>query len=268
MNAAFGALGEMLNPQAQLFDCYADAYAQFRPSYPDAAIEMMLERWQLGPHALVCDLAAGTGTLGGMFAARGFQVVAVEPLAQMRNCLARIAHQRRWPIQVVGGLAEAIPLRDQSVHAMVCGQAFHWFQADAALSEMHRVLKPGGGMALLWNNQDWRHVAWLAELERLIEHYNPQYDRHYRSKDWQSVVNRSGLFAPVQTFEFVMDLFPTTEQVLGLVSTYSYVRSMPPERQRPLLDEIAAVCEREQQVGGVLLLRYRTQLYLTQRPRR
>lgn len=258
----------MLNPQAQLFDAYAEAYVQFRPSYPDAAIAAMLDRWQLGPHALVCDLAAGTGSLAGLFAARGFPVVAVEPLGQMRTCMARIARERLWPIQVIGGLAEAIPLRDQSVYAIVCGQAFHWFQAEAALSEMYRVLKPGGGMALLWNNQDWSHVTWLAELERLIEHYNPQYERHYRSKDWRGLVTSSGLFAPVETFEFVMDIYPTTEHVLGLVSTYSYVRSIPSKQQQPLLDEIAALCEREQQAGRALLLRYRTQLYLTQKPHR
>jgi SAM-dependent methyltransferase len=254
-----------VDPQARLFDSCADAYAQFRPTYPDAAIDTIISRWQLSPAALVCDLAAGTGALSYLFAARGFRVVAVEPLEEMRIRAARVACEGHWPIDVAAGIAEAIPLGDESVEAIVCGQAFHWFIADVALREMYRALKPGGGLALLWNNQDWQHVEWLGEIERLIEQYNPQHERNYRNKDWAGIVNTAGLFKPVEMFEFVMDAHPTTESMLGLVQSYSYVRIIPPERRRQLLDDIASLCEREQQGGRPLLLRYRTQLCLARK---
>ena len=65
------------------------------------------------------------------------------------------------------GTAEAIPLPAGSVDAVTVAQAFHWFDADAALAEIHRVLRPGGGLGLIWNAMEV-DVEWVAVLRELV----------------------------------------------------------------------------------------------------
>ncbi|TMM16368.1 MAG: endonuclease III, partial [Actinobacteria bacterium] len=146
------------------FGLAADAYERGRPDYPADALAFLVERLDLRPGRTVADLAAGTGKLTRLLAPTGADVIAVEPIAEMR---AKIEGAR-----VLDGAAEAIPLADASVDAVTVAQAFHWFRAGEALVEIHRVLRPGGGLALVWNVRDERdpiHAAVseiLAPLER------------------------------------------------------------------------------------------------------
>ena len=120
----------------------ADAYERGRPRYPSDAIE-----WLAGFLAEpVVDLAAGTGVLTRALAARGFEVVAVEPVAEMRALIGAGA-------TVLDGTAEAIPLDDASAGAVTVAQAFHWFDVPRALAEIAPVLRPGGVLALLFNRR-------------------------------------------------------------------------------------------------------------------
>jgi SAM-dependent methyltransferase len=160
---AFITLPEMLasdRHQARSFDGVADAYQRARPSYPPTAVEWALEA---APGRRVVDLAAGTGKLTEVVVARGADVVAVEPLANMRAELERALP----PVRALAGSAEKIPLPDGSADAVVVGQAFHWFDGPAALAEIARVLVPGGVLGLLWNMRDDR-VPWVAELTKIL----------------------------------------------------------------------------------------------------
>lgn len=255
-----------IDAQAKLFDACADVYARYRPSYPEATLATLVAELQLAPPALLCDLAAGTGVLSCLLAARGFRLVAVEPLDEMRKRGAQAASERGFPIEFAAGVAEAIPLADESVEAVVCGQAFHWFDADAALREIHRTLKPGGGVALLWNNWDWQRIEWLAGVERLITKYNPSHDPYYRAKDWAQIVDASRLFGPAQRFEHTHDRQAATGEILGLVESFSYVRIILPEARQQLMQEIATLVEGAQPTSGQgLRLRYRTELYVARK---
>lgn len=130
----------------------AQAYAFGRPSYPLDALE-----WVLPPDATtVLDLAAGTGKVTQGLLRLGLDVVAVEPLAQMRALIPDAA-------RALDGTAEAIPLDDSSVDAVFVGQAFHWFRPEPALAEIARVLRPGGRLGLLWNLDD-DSVEWVRRL--------------------------------------------------------------------------------------------------------
>jgi SAM-dependent methyltransferase len=146
--------------QARSFDRVADAYQRARPSYPAAAVEWALEA---APGRRVVDLAAGTGKLTEVLVAAGADVVAVEPLANMRAELERALPS----VRALDGSAERIPLPDGSADAVLVGQAFHWFDGPAALAEIARVLVPGGVLSLLWNMRDDR-VPWVAELTRVL----------------------------------------------------------------------------------------------------
>jgi ubiquinone/menaquinone biosynthesis C-methylase UbiE len=142
--------------QARSFDRVAGAYQNARPSYPAAALEWVLEA---APGRRVVDLAAGTGKLTEVLVAAGADVTAVEPLANMRAELKRALPS----VRALDGTAEQMPLPDASADAVFVGQAFHWFDAPAALAEIARVLVPGGALGLVWNLRDER-VPWVADL--------------------------------------------------------------------------------------------------------
>lgn len=141
--------------RARSFGAVAADYAEHRPGYPAAAVD-----WALAPApgGDVLDLGAGTGKLTEALVTRpGVHVTAVDPdpemLAQLR---LRLPH-----VDAREGSAEAIPLPDASVDAVLVGQAVHWFDLDVALPEIARVLRPGGVFAGLWNGDD-HSVEWVA----------------------------------------------------------------------------------------------------------
>jgi SAM-dependent methyltransferase len=125
----------------------ADAYERARPGYAPEAVAFLVERLGLGPGRVVVDLAAGTGKLARQLVPSGARVVAVEPLAEMRSLIPA-------GIDVLDGTAEAIPLPDDFADAVTVAQAFHWFEAEAALREIERVLRPGGLLALVSNRRE------------------------------------------------------------------------------------------------------------------
>jgi len=145
------------------FGAGAQDYERGRPSYPDDLVVWMAERLRIGAGSRVVDLAAGTGKLTRLLVPTGADLVAVEPVAAMREQLAAVVPG----VPALDGTAESIPLAPASVDAVTVAQAFHWFDADAALAEIARVLRPGGALGLVWNERDVRE-PWVAELSKLI----------------------------------------------------------------------------------------------------
>ncbi|WP_228538108.1 class I SAM-dependent methyltransferase [Nocardia sp. XZ_19_385] len=144
---------------ASSFGTAAVAYSEHRPDYAPAAVRWALES---APGPRVLDLGAGTGKLTGTLVALGVDVVAVEPDPAMLAELRRALPEAR----ALPGSAEAIPLPEASVDAVLAGNALHWFDMAVAGPEIARVLAPGGVLAGLWNVMDNR-VDWVAELERV-----------------------------------------------------------------------------------------------------
>ncbi|MFE2323869.1 class I SAM-dependent methyltransferase [Streptomyces sp. NPDC059385] len=144
---------------ASSFGAAAVAYAEHRPDYARAAVDWALEA---APGPRVLDLGAGTGKLTATLAALGADVTAVEPdpamLAELRRALPRV--------RALEGGAEAIPLPDGSVDAVLAGNAMHWFDMAVAGPEIARVLAPGGVLAGLWNVMD-DGIDWVAGLARV-----------------------------------------------------------------------------------------------------
>jgi ubiquinone/menaquinone biosynthesis C-methylase UbiE len=158
------------------FDSVADVYERSRPEYAPDALAWIAQRLRLDR---VLDLGAGTGKLTRQLMALGADVVAVEPGDEMRAVLARSVPG----VDVRAGSAEEIPLEDASVDAITVAQAFHWFRVNEALREMHRVLRPGGGFALLWNEWD-EEDALMRALNEVVNTLRPQGThggRHYEA---------------------------------------------------------------------------------------
>lgn len=147
--------------RAASFGARARAYAEHRPDYPTEAVEWGLEA--AGPVNRLLDLAAGTGKLTATLRAFGTVTAAdpdVDMLAQLRELLPDVTALR--------AKAERIPLRGGSVDAVCIGQAFHWFDTEAALGEIARVLRPGGVVLALWNHDD-ESYPWVAEFAALLK---------------------------------------------------------------------------------------------------
>ncbi len=235
----------------------ANAYERGRPGYPPDAVDHIAAALGLGPGTAVLDLAAGTGKLTRMLAATGAAVIAVEPVDAMRAILAETVPGA----DVRAGTAEAIPAADASIDAVTVAQAFHWFDASGALAEIHRVLRPGGGLALVWNSFD-TSVGWVAALQALVRPHRGG-EPYYGRTDWPRTIAATGLFGPVseRTFGLVQEL--DTAGLLDRIGSTSYIATLAePDRGR-LFAEIRAL------VAGLpqpLRLPYRTDTFVTRRP--
>jgi SAM-dependent methyltransferase len=209
---------------AEGFSRAADAYERGRPRYPAEAIELLLKRLPAG--AEVLDLAAGTGVLTRPLLEAGLAVVAVEPVAEMRAALPAAA-------RALEGTAEAIPLAGASVDAVVVGQAFHWFDGDAALAEIHRVLRPEGVLALFWNTRVDEDPVSRA-IEELLEPHRRDTPAHSRDA-WRAAFERTSLFAALSEHELPNEQRLDADGMAARVGSISFIAALDePERGRVL----------------------------------
>ncbi len=220
----------------------ATDYDELRPTYAPESVRWVAERARLEPGSLVVDLAAGTGQLSRRFASLGARVVAVEPADNMRAVLTTNLPE----VHAVPGTAEAIPVGDGEADAVVVGNAFHHFDAEAAFAEIRRVLRPGGALALFWARTDEdtdtmqlgiREIDEVVERERasspIVEAYFSWFEPPEHIDGFTALERRS---------------FPTTRtmasaRLADLFATSSDIASLPePQRSRLLarIGELAA----------------------------
>lgn len=226
----------MIEPAAEKgFGAGADAYDRGRPSYPAAAVDLVVRELGIGPGTTVVDVGAGTGKFSELLVPTGAHVVAVEPVANMR---AKIPP----PIEALDGTGEVLPLDDGGARAITVAQAFHWFRHDDSLAEFARVLEPGGGVALVWNRRD-ESVPWIDAMSRVIEwraHQVSEYDR----TDWPGIIARSGRFGPVEFASFAWNHMVDREGLAERVRSVSYIAAMEDEaRREAIVDEVLALTD-------------------------
>lgn len=220
---------------ARGFSRAAATYEAGRPDYPAALDGWLVEALGLAAGRIAVDLGAGTGKFLPRLAATGATVVAVEPVAAMR---AELMARHPWA-RALEGRAQAIPLPDASVDAVVCAQAFHWFADEAAIDEIWRVLKPGGALGLVWNVRDER-VGWVAALTRLIERHEGDAPR-YHNGAWRRVFPADG-FMPLEETRFAHDhVGPRERVIVDRTMSVSFVAALPEGERRRLAEEIAAL---------------------------
>jgi SAM-dependent methyltransferase len=216
----------------------ATAYAEHRPGYAHAAVRWALER---APGQRVLDLGAGTGKLTATLVALGAEVIAVEPDPAMRTELPRALPT----VRALPGSAEAIPLPDASVDAVLAGHALHWFDMDVAGPEIARVLAPGGILAGLWNVLDNR-VDWVAELERVSGSaaIGPRDTLStWRAETAGAHLPSIGLvarFGSPEQAEFPHGQRRTADSLVATIATRAGMLIMPEQEQKATLGRIRA----------------------------
>ncbi len=215
---------EDLQRRARSFGGVADAYDRGRPSYPDAAVT-----WLVGPTPVtVLELGAGTGKLTERLVAAGHDVLATDPDEAMLTVL-----RRHLPdVRTAACGAEAIDAPDRSVDVVVAAQSYHWFDLEAALPEIARVLRPGGVLAAVWNRRDER-IPWVRKLGRVL---HSQVETH----DPSGELPASGLFGEVRAQTFAHWQVVDRRSIVDLARSRSTVAVLgEAERERTLADLLA-----------------------------
>jgi SAM-dependent methyltransferase len=241
--------GSVKSAAAVGFDKEAESYNRYRPSYPSAAIDVLRDHLGLEAGALVGDLAAGTGISTRQLLGAGYRVIALEPVAGMRRQLAA-AMPSGSQASIAATTAEQLALRDGALDALVGYQAFHWFDMQLALREIARVVRPGGGVVMVWNARD-QSSDWIAQWTHIVHSMSDgQPYNDYRSHDWRAVFAANGSFSPLH-YELVDNPQLTTPTaVIERTRNTSFVGALPPERQQPLLDAVQTLLDTHLDVAG------------------
>jgi SAM-dependent methyltransferase len=238
--------------RATSFAEVADAYERGRPGYPLDAV-----RWLAGDApADVVDLGAGTGKLTRSLVAHGHRVTAVEPLPEM---LEQLRGAVPGATALVGG-AESIPLHDAVADVVTCAQSFHWFDHEAALPEIARVLRPGGRLALVWNTRD-DSDAWVAELSDTIVGRESIQDG-----DALDPLEASPYFEQVERASFAFSQRLDRQTLRDLVISRSYCAVLSEAERAPTLERVDRLFDAHA-VEGVLELPYATECFRATRVR-
>ena len=217
----------------------------------------------LGSDSTVVDLGAGTGKLTRALVPLVGRVVAVEPLAEMRRELeATVAG-----VEVVEGTANEIPLGDGSADAVFVAEAFHWFATPEAVAEIARVVRPGGGIVLMWNRHEFPAEQWVTEMGELIAARRApgiKPENRYGSGLWREAFADSP-FEPLSHAEVRHEQPTDIDGLVAHISTWSFVAALPDEERAALMEDVAASVRRGLEDADRVAIRYRTQVYWARR---
>ncbi|MFM9995986.1 MAG: class I SAM-dependent methyltransferase [Phycisphaerales bacterium] len=251
-----------LNPTGRFSDRAAD-YVKHRPSYPREAIDAILDGLGEPPWLLAVDVGAGTGISARLLAERGVRVIAVEPNAAMREAgrADRRLGEPKYPVDWRDGTAEATGLAAGSVDLVLCAQAFHWFRPDESLREFHRILRPTGRLALMWNQRS-RTDPFTAGYRQALLDVGAEPTAERMEFD-PAVVARAGLFGPPRLVELPTSQRLDLDGLIGRAMSASYVPRTGPQADR-LVAMLRELHARHADADGFVMLVMATQIYLTE----
>jgi SAM-dependent methyltransferase len=223
-----------IHPTARGFERAAEVYEQARPDYPAAALDHIVEVLELEPGAHVVDVGAGTGKFARQLVARGLRVTGVEPIAEMREVFERVVDA-----EVVEGTAESIPLDDGIADAVTAAQAFHWFDPDRALPELSRVLRPRGGVALIWNVRDESHPLHQAYAATIRPYKGDAYPTGSGHPGGEPLA--APLFTDVEEQVFPHQQLMDADGLVARAASVSFIARLPEDERAELLDRVRAL---------------------------
>lgn len=238
------------------FTTRADAYRRYRPSYPSGAIDAMIDGLGEPRRLVAADVGAGTGISSRLLADRGVTVHAVEPNRAMRD-----AADPHPLVHFVDGVAEKTGLPSACADLVLAAQAFHWFRPEESLREFHRVLKPTGRLAVMWNERDLTDplTAVYSDVISRASNRAPEEKWHIRPEE----LYVSQLFSTAWERTFVYEQALDADGFVGRAISASYVPLEGAGREG-VERELRAAHARFSRSDGSVRLVYRTILYLSQ----
>ncbi|MDQ1910687.1 class I SAM-dependent methyltransferase [Paenibacillus sp. GD4] len=241
------------------FSNRVEAYVKHRPSYPKEALDYLYEVVGFQPGSSIADIGSGTGKFSRLLLERGSTVLAIEPNREMREAAeAALASESRY--RSVAAAAEETGLPDQSVDYIVCAQSFHWFDRAAAQVEFHRILKPGGKVALIWNSRRIGGTPFMEAYDRLVRTYGIDYDNV-----GHKVITADTLKPFFQADKLTLGRFDYRqyfdyEGLQGRLVSSSYIPTPGHPSYEPMMAELKRIFEQNRQEGLVEFL-YDTEVF-------
>ena len=237
-----------MNPLDRFSDRVED-YVRYRPGYPRELLQVLRQDCGLTSDAAIADIGCGPGNLAVVFLENGNTVFGVEPNAAMRTASEKVL--QGFPrFHPVDGRAEATTLRSASVDFAVAGQAFHWFEPIATRAEVRRILKPGGWVALIWNERAGASAFDDAYEAILVEHgIDYQKIRDSRNDEpsilafFEGAQVRRATFTHSQLFDF--------DGLKGRLMSSSYAPRSGDPAHEPMLAHLRRVFDSHRNRGTV-----------------
>lgn len=245
----------------QGFSTQAVTYAQGRPDYPRQLTGWLADTLGINARSTVIDLGAGTGKFTRLLTSLAPSLIAVEPVAEMGAQLARLLPD----VQLLNGTAESIPLASASADAVVCAQAFHWFSTEAALAEIHRVLKPEGRLGLVWNVRD-ESVDWVAAITAIITPYEGDTPRFHTGR-WREAFTGECFSAPAMTGFPYHHVGSPQEVIMDRFLSVSFIAALPDTEKATVTAQLQRLVDTHPALKGrdTVAFPYQTQAYVCQR---
>lgn len=243
----------------QRFSDRVEDYIKYRPGYPEQIIPFLRDAVGLAPSWAVADVGSGTGNLARLFLEYGNRVFGIEPNDAMRLAGSQLLHDF-GRFHAVLGTAEATTLKEKTVNLVAAGQAFHWFDAERARAEFHRILVPEGPVVLIWNDRKTDATPFLKEYEALLCSDGLDYaEVNHRNVD----AARLGAFFGLEPYG--AEVFPNQQVfdwdgLYGRAMSSSYVPGKGHERHGAFTKKLRALYERYA-ACGVVAFEYDTRVY-------
>lgn len=242
-----------LNPLTRFSD-RAEDYAKYRPTYPTEAINIILEGNSNLPQIVAADIGAGTGISSRLLAGRGVKVVAIEPNQAMRE-----AAQPDPKVEFREGTAEATNLTDESVDLITCFQAFHWFNPEPTLFEFHRILKPTGRLAVIWNNRDLSD-EFTQEYSKIISEISQKHPAESRMKSVEPLL-QTNYFVNVREYNVASNQKLDLTGLIGRATSSSYI-PREGEAYEELISQLQSLHQRFCDQDGFVRIVYDTSVHM------
>ncbi len=250
-----------MSSPTERFTSRVETYAKYRPGYPAEVIELLRSECGLALGSIVADVGSGTGIFTELLLKNGSTVIGVEPNEAMRGAAENLLREYS-KFQSVKGSAEATTLPNVSVGLITAGQAFHWFDSAAARNEFVRILKPGGFVALIWNDRRLDSTAFLRDYEALLREYGTDYAK---VQEFDPLDQMARFFAP-QSFKHKE--FPNRQAFdfagfKGRVLSASYTPEPGNPKFEPMIKALQDLFDSNEENGSVAL-EYDTRVFYGQ----
>jgi len=227
-------------------------YLRYRPHYPAGVLDFLRSQSHLSPAHTIADIGSGTGFLSELFLKNGNPVFGVEPNQEMREAGEEyLAAYARF--NSINGSAEATTLPASSVNFVTVGQAFHWFKPEPTRSEFTRILRPGGWVAIVWNDRTQSTTGFAVSYEDLLVRFGTDYSRVKDSYPQTKDIRDFFGYENFLTHELPNFQHFDLESLRGRLRSSSYVPSEGEPKFAEMMAALDTLFAAHQQDGRVLM---------------